>query len=373
MTRRLRVTFVLLGRGLAGGVRVVVQYANSLIERGHVAEIVCLKRPLPRRPMGLAKYVYDRFVPGDGATSDHLHEFKGAVREAPIARLADQVHDGDAVVATHCKTAACVNDLPTSKGAKFYFIQHYEAHTFDPVMVDASWHFPMRKIVVARWLQDIAKERFGDDTALVVTNGIDLEQFDAPPRAMHHPPAVGLMYSSRPWKGVGVAFDAIRRARKVIPDLRTVCLAMDRPDADLELPADVDLFVRPAQEQLREVYARANVWLLPSETEGFGLPGLEAMACRCPVVATRCGGPEEFVQDGVNGYLVEVGDIEAMAERITRVLQDTALHTRLSHAAFETRLRFDVHDSALAFERALFRGLGEASVADPRAAAQRAV
>ena len=51
------------------------------------------------------------------------------------------------------------------------------------------------------------------------------------------------------------------------------------------------------------------------------MPGLEAAACRCPVVATRCGGPEDYVEDGVSGYLVDVGDAEAMADRIVRVLR----------------------------------------------------
>jgi len=50
------------------------------------------------------------------------------------------------------------------------------------------------------------------------------------------------------------------------------------------------------------------------------MPGLEAAACGCPVVSTKCGGPEDYLKDGHNGFLVNVGDAQAMAERIIRVI-----------------------------------------------------
>ena len=66
--------------------------------------------------------------------------------------------------------------------------------------------------------------------------------------------------------------------------------------------------------------------------------------------------PEEYVQDGVNGYLVRVGDAKGMADRILRLVQDEAFHRKFSDAAYDTRFRFSVAESAVAFERALVRG-----------------
>ena len=63
----------------------------------------------------------------------------------------------------------------------------------------------------------------------------------------------------------------------------------------------------------------ADAFLLTSEQEGFGITLTEAMAGRTPVIATRCGGPEDIVEDGVTGYLADVGDVDKIASLIDRV------------------------------------------------------
>jgi len=73
---------------------------------------------------------------------------------------------------------------------------------------------------------------------------------------------------------------------------------------------------------IRDYLSIADLLLLPSETESFGLSALEAMACEVPVIATRVGGLPEVVRDGETGYLVSVGDTEAMAERAMEILSD---------------------------------------------------
>jgi glycosyltransferase involved in cell wall biosynthesis len=76
--------------------------------------------------------------------------------------------------------------------------------------------------------------------------------------------------------------------------------------------------------------------LVPSEMESFGLAALEAMACGVPAVASRVGGLPEVVTDGVDGYLVPVGDTNAVAEAALRLLEDSALHARVAAAARRT-------------------------------------
>ena len=73
----------------------------------------------------------------------------------------------------------------------------------------------------------------------------------------------------------------------------------------------------------------ADLLLLPSETESFGLAALEAMACEVPVIATRVGGLTDLVRDGETGYLVGVGDVGAMAERSIDILADEAKRGRM--------------------------------------------
>jgi L-malate glycosyltransferase len=66
----------------------------------------------------------------------------------------------------------------------------------------------------------------------------------------------------------------------------------------------------------------ADLLLIPSETESFGLAALEAMACEVPVIATRVGGLPEVVRDGETGYLVDLGDTKSMVERAIEILSD---------------------------------------------------
>ncbi|MBS1789030.1 MAG: N-acetyl-alpha-D-glucosaminyl L-malate synthase BshA [Acidobacteria bacterium] len=68
----------------------------------------------------------------------------------------------------------------------------------------------------------------------------------------------------------------------------------------------------------------ADLLLVPSETESFGLAALEAMACEVPVIATRAGGLPEVVLNGENGYLVKLGDINTIAEHAIEILSDEA-------------------------------------------------
>jgi glycosyltransferase involved in cell wall biosynthesis len=93
-------------------------------------------------------------------------------------------------------------------------------------------------------------------------------------------------------------------------------------------------FVGERHDFLRWLSA-ADVMLLPSIQESFGLAALEAMACEVPVVASRIGGLPEVIQDGVTGFLCEPDDLDGMAARGLAVLTDAALGARIGRAAAE--------------------------------------
>ena len=76
------------------------------------------------------------------------------------------------------------------------------------------------------------------------------------------------------------------------------------------------------QENVNELLALADLMLMPSEMESFGLAALEAMACCVPSVATQVGGVPELIEDGHNGLLFPVGDTPAMAEAAIALLAD---------------------------------------------------
>lgn len=86
------------------------------------------------------------------------------------------------------------------------------------------------------------------------------------------------------------------------------------------------------KEQLAERLRSFDIYVLPSHQEGLCIAALEAMACGCPIVSTRCGGPEEYVIDDQTGYLVDF-DADQMSEAIRKVLSDRALRAELSQGA----------------------------------------
>jgi len=99
------------------------------------------------------------------------------------------------------------------------------------------------------------------------------------------------------------------------------------------------------QPNIVDYLSAADVLLLPSEQESFGLAALEAMACEVPVIASRVGGIPEVVTDGETGFLSEMGDVEKMAEDAARLLSDTTLRREMGKRARESavsRYRTDI-------------------------------
>jgi N-acetyl-alpha-D-glucosaminyl L-malate synthase BshA len=99
------------------------------------------------------------------------------------------------------------------------------------------------------------------------------------------------------------------------------------------------------QPNIVDYLSAADVLLLPSEQESFGLAALEAMACEVPVIASRVGGVPEVVTDGATGFLSEVGDLEKMAEDAARLLADGDLRRKMGRSARESaveRYRTDI-------------------------------
>jgi N-acetyl-alpha-D-glucosaminyl L-malate synthase BshA len=147
----------------------------------------------------------------------------------------------------------------------------------------------------------------------------------------------------RPLKRVDDVVRIFAEVRRAIPAL--LVLIGDGPERsrverlarDLGL-ADTVCFLGN-QLDFVEVLAHADLFLLPSGSESFGLAALEALACGVPVVASRIGGVPEVVREGETGLLFEVGDVEGMAAGARRILEDSALHQRMALAARATAER----------------------------------
>lgn len=97
------------------------------------------------------------------------------------------------------------------------------------------------------------------------------------------------------------------------------------------------------QEQMEDILAIADLFLLTSDYESFGLAALEAMAAGVPVVSTNAGGLGEINVPGVTGYMSNVGDVDAMSRQAISILEDDAVLKKFKDAAAQHAYTFDIH------------------------------
>jgi L-malate glycosyltransferase len=105
------------------------------------------------------------------------------------------------------------------------------------------------------------------------------------------------------------------------------------------------------QEAVEELLAIADLFILPSENESFGLAALEAMACEVPVISSNAGGIPEVNIDGVTGYMCDVGDVDGMAARSIELLEDEISLNTFRKNAFLQAKRFDINEILPQYEQ----------------------
>lgn len=160
--------------------------------------------------------------------------------------------------------------------------------------------------------------------------------------------------------------DIIRIFAKVNNALPSVLVMVgDGPERVLaeeeaqELGVQDEVFFLGKIDAVAPLLANADLFLLPSQSESFGLSALEALACGVPVVASNVGGIPEVVRDGVTGALREVGDVHGMAVAAIEILTDRALWNEMSTlASADARARFSRDDIVSRYEAFYERTLG---------------
>ncbi len=363
----MKISFVLAAPGLAGGIKSNRLIAEALSRRGHDVSIY-YSTGAPKRPgrWGIRSFIRRLTTWGNrpvGPGPGHLKS--SSIPIHPVAarpiRSVD-VSDADVTIATWWETAEWIAKWPASKGMKCYFIRHYETWGGPEDRVHATYRLPFRKLVIARWLQRLMEDKFHDSNSILVPNGVDRNQFVAEQRRRNATPVIGFMYGEAGWKGAKTAFEAIRIVQKQYPGVKVVSFGATAPESMAALPRNWQFIRQPQQNEIPEIYAQTDCWVVPSTSEGFGMPGIEAAACRCPLVSTRCGGPEDYVQEGVNGYLVPISDPTAMAEAITKVLNlSDEEWKQMSDASYRISLEFDWDRSAEILESTLLADLARST------------
>jgi N-acetyl-alpha-D-glucosaminyl L-malate synthase BshA len=209
---------------------------------------------------------------------------------------------------------------------------------------------------VSRYLQTRTRQVFRIDRALeVIPNFVDTQRFAPqvdPGLRQHLAPAgesiLAHLSNFRVVKRAPYAVRVFAQVREVMP--AKLLLIGDGPDrpAALELARSLavekDVVFLGKQDDVASLLASADLFLLPSEEEAFGLAALEAMSCAVPVIATTTGGIPELVEDGTTGFLLPPGDVDGMARAALALLTSPQRHAAFRTAARQQAVtRYDTH------------------------------
>jgi glycosyltransferase involved in cell wall biosynthesis len=354
----MRITFVLPPVGMSGGIRVIAEYADRLRRRGHEVACIAQRENQPGLRERLRNITRGRgfTLPARGPSHFDGRDEGLTVLSRYGSVTADDVPDADVVVATWWETAEWVAEMPARKGAKAYLLQHDESGLPNQPSkrVRATWSLPLHRIAVSRWIADRVQAGSGGEV-VVVPNSVDLELFQAPPREKQPTPTVGFMLAGQRWKGVDLAAEAALLARERLGGLKIIVFGAYDIRERFGLGSAAEFVQAPAQREIPGLYARCDAWLFASRYEGYGLPILEAMACRTPVIGTPAGAAPELLGGG-GGVLVPSENASAMADAIVRLTQmPDARWREMSDNAYHTAAGYTWSDATDALERELKR------------------
>ncbi|MFN5813039.1 MAG: N-acetyl-alpha-D-glucosaminyl L-malate synthase BshA [Bacteroidota bacterium] len=196
----------------------------------------------------------------------------------------------------------------------------------------------------------------------VIHNFVDIKRFSVKPmdafkKAIAPNGEKIILHASnfRKIKRIGDVIYTFNKIRKSIPS--KLLLVGDGPERHMaeELCRELGIFEEARfvgkQQDMEDIYAIADLFLLPSEYESFGLAALEAMAAGTPVVATNAGGIPEIITHGKNGYLSEIGNVEQMSNHAISILGNNVTLEAFSAAARKQAETFDIHNIVPKYEQ----------------------
>jgi len=201
-----------------------------------------------------------------------------------------------------------------------------------------------------------AAASFLDREAVVVPHGVNTEKFSPPEdraaawakRKLPGSYGIGVLGRVRPQKGTEEFVDAMIRVLPKRPEWTAVIIGQTTKefwpfeqrlririrDAGLEARVHFTGFLK-SPEDIPDWYRSLSVVVCPSRVEGFGLTCIEAMASRCPVVATRTGAWPEVISEGEDGYLVPCQDTDALTEAVMKITEDPQRVRQMGQRALE--------------------------------------
>ena len=335
---RMKITFITSGFGLSGGTKAIFEFSNHLVKRGHQVFIVC----------SLTPFIFEGkwFNPGNFLTKilRLVKKSKGCGRKIDwfdldprvkllaVPSLAEKhILDADIILATWWETAYFVKRYSAKKGKKFYLVQDYEIWCGGKEKVDKSYNLGLKNIVNSTWLKN-KLEKIGAEVETVILHAPDHQQFY--PKKIEKkgkktcPECIEgirilIPYRKEERKGTKIGLEAFKIVKEKHPEVELIMFGQE-PIGDKIDGLEIEYHLSPVKDDLRKLYNSCNIFCYPALEEGFGMPPMEAMACKIPVVIYNIGAVPEYTITGQTALICRAGDVEKMAENIIELIENEA-------------------------------------------------
>ncbi len=329
----MRICFVLPANTnkATGGYKIVYEYANRLCNKGFDVSILylnsfSLKRfYIPR----IIKRVFFDFINCFEPRWFHLDKRIEKVSDFSNKRLIDLYKYSAVVVATSAATTAKYVRYNFLTNKKIYLIQGKENWSLTEGELNETYRLGMTNVVVSKWLKEIV-DSVSKKESILLSNPIDNTIYiEKTPYFKRYKHSIGVLYNPNECKGFQFAIQAINKVKNIYPDLIVYAFgAFDRPK---NLPNWIIYKKNAAQKETVDIYNSVRVYLCASIEEGFGLTGLESIACGCVLVTTDFQGAKEYAKDDENALVSPVCDVDALVKNICRVFEDDTLAIKLTN------------------------------------------
>lgn len=317
----MKITFLLPHMKVSGGVRVVFMYADLLQKMGHEVVIA-----IPQRN------ILKRFIRNFLFARKSWLSFQGKilqVKEFSNTRLPPS----DVIVASGWQAADALMKAKGISGEKFYFIQHDERlYHGNAMQVENVYRSPLKKIVVSTWLKNVLKDEFQESSELLL-NSVDTSLFY--PRDIQKDARVLrvlILHHNYEWKGTKEGVEVIEALKERYPHMRLILFGARK--VDIDTPHD-EYYYDASQNELAKLYSGCDIFLCPSWDEGFGLPSLEAMACRCAVVTYDNGGSRDFAFHEKTALVAKRKDKDDLMQQLERLVVDENLRRTITENGYQ--------------------------------------
>jgi len=309
-----------------GGYKIVYEYANRLSCIGDEVSILYLNDELPQRkhvPIRLMK----AYVGIVSRKSPVWYKLNKSVKliSATARTWERDLGTQDIYITTAAETAEPVANLfPNSK--KAYFIQDYETFSVDEAELRRTYSMDYQNIVVSRWLKELV-DKYSLLPSKLISNPLDLSIYTVisnPSSRNKH--TLGLLYHNSERKGLEYSFKAIDKLKRIYPDLKVYMFGTQK----LDFLPDYFIYTRSAsQRETVDIYNSIQVFMCSTISEGFGLTGMEAMACGAALASTDYLGVREYAKNGINALLSPVRDVDTMVANVCKLFEDDSLRQNI--------------------------------------------